>query len=363
MLERINKLKEKIPEYEDGKKVDAAIIFSKINRLYFSGFKSSEGIIFFTKDENYLLVDSRYYNAAIEQVKNMKIILAKDFKKELLKLIKKHEIKNILLEISKISLLEALDLEKFINNAGAFFIKTTTLDNIIYFMRSLKTEKEISKIKVAQELSEIAFNKVLHMIKSGKTEKEIAFDLEFFMKKEGADAIAFDLIVASGRNSSVPHAEPSNKKIEPGDFITIDMGATYNGYQSDMTRTIAFGKVSKKQRFVYDTVLKAQEKAIKAIKAGALCREIDNVARHFIYENGYENCFGHALGHGVGLEIHEKPFLSKNSEDILKNNMVITVEPGIYLKNEFGVRIEDMLVVKEDGCENLTNITKELIVL
>lgn len=363
MTKRLMNLLEKLPIYEDDKQIDAALIVSSINRMYFSGFKSSEGVIFVTRGESYFIVDFRYYEAALKQVKNMKVVLATDLKSEILDIIKRHDIKNILLENNGITLAEVLKFEKLVEKTSINFIKNKTLDDIIHSLRAIKMEDEIKNIKIAQEISERALNKLLPTIKLGMTEKEIAFNLEFLIKKEGADAISFDLIVASGPNSAVPHAEPSNKKVENGDFITIDMGAVYNGYHSDMTRTVAFGKISEKKTLVYETVLQAQNKAMKTIKPNAFCKEVDDIARNFIYENGYEGCFGHALGHGVGLEIHETPLLSSRSEAVLKPGMIVTVEPGIYLKKEFGVRIEDMVLVTEVGYENLTSTCKELMIL
>ena len=363
MQDRLTKLIETLPFYENDKKVDAALITSPINRLYFSGFKSSDGAIFITREEAYFIVDFRYYEAACAQVKGLNVVLSTDFKSELLAIIHRHKIKNILLENEGITLAEAAKFETWLAEENVSLIKTRTLDNAIFSLRSVKTKAEISSIKIAQEISERALEKLLPTIKLGMTEREIAFNLEFLIRKEGAEAISFDLIVASGKNSAVPHAEPSDKKIEAGDFVTIDMGAVYNGYHSDMTRTVAFGQISEQQRLVYDIVLQAQNKAINSIKPGISCKEVDEVARKFIHENGYEGCFGHALGHGVGLEIHETPFLSARSDEVLMPGMVVTVEPGIYLKNEFGVRIEDMVVVTKNGCENLTKAEKKLIIL
>ncbi len=363
MISSLERLVEKLPFYECDKQVDAAMIFSETNRMYFSGFKSSDGIILLTRNECYFFVDFRYYEAAFNKVKNMEVVLASDFKSELLKIIKKHNIKNILLECNGLTLAESLKFEKLIESENVSFIKSNILDDIISSIRSIKEKNELENIKVAQEISEKALNELMSILKPGMSEKEIAFNLEFLLRKKGAQSIAFDLIVASGKNSSMPHATPTDKRLEIGDFVTIDMGAVYNGYCSDMTRTVALGKISEKQRSVYNLVLAAQNKAIQSIKSGVLCKKIDKIARNFIYENGYEGCFGHALGHGVGLEIHEGPFLSTRSEDVLKSGMVVTIEPGIYLKNEFGVRIEDMIVVTEQGCQNLTFANKELIVL
>ena len=183
------------------------------------------------------------------------------------------------------------------------------------------------------------------------------------MRKNGSEGIAFDTIAISGKNTSLPHGVPTDKKIEKGDFFTMDFGAVSGGYCSDMTRTVAVGCVSERQKFVYDTVLNAQTESLKIIKEGAVCKDIDAVARNLIYNNGFEGCFGHGLGHSVGLEIHESPAFNTRDETVLKSGTVITVEPGIYLENEFGVRIEDMVLVTENGIINLTESPKELIIL
>lgn len=364
MDDRLINLIKNIPEYENDIKIDAALIVSPINRFYFSGFKSSEGFVLVTREKTYFIVDFRYYNSALNCIKgNINVVLLSNLKNNLLEIIKKHNIKNILIENQDISFAEVIRLEKLLKECETFLVKTGTLDKIIYSLREIKSEEEIKNIKIAQEISERALYNLLSFIKPGISEKELAFKLEFLIRKEGAEAISFDLIVASGKNSSIPHAEPTNKPIESGDFITIDMGAVYNGYHSDMTRTFALGNISDEQKNVYETVLKAQNKAIDAIKPGALCSSLDGIAREIINKNGYEGCFEHALGHGVGLNIHEGPILSSNTKDILKPGMIITVEPGIYLGNSFGVRIEDMILITNDGYKNLTAADKRLIIL
>lgn len=363
MNNRLLNLIKNIPQYEDDIKIDAALIVSPVNRFYFSGFKSSEGFVFVTKEETYLIVDFRYYETALRSIKNIKVILLSNLKSTMSEIIKKHCIKNILIENNDISFAEVIKLEKLFNELGTSLIKTDILDNIIYSLREIKSDEEIKNIKIAQEISERAFHNLLPSIKPGITEKELAFNLEFLIRKEGAEAVSFDIIIASGKNSSVPHAEPTNKPLESGDFITIDMGAVYNGYHSDMTRTLSLNKISDKQKNVYETVLEAQNKAINAVKPGVLSASIDYIAREIINKNGYEGCFEHALGHGVGLNIHEGPLLSSNAKVVLKPGMIVTIEPGIYLSNLFGVRIEDMIVVTNDGYENLTTVDKNLTIL
>ena len=359
MVDRISKLREKTPLNA----WQAALITSSVNRRYLSGFKSSEGWIFITPDESYFFVDFRYYAAAKKQVSSLNVVLTSDFKADFLKIARKHQVETVLIENDGITFSDALKVEKWLKEDNIALSKQNSLDKALYSLRAKKTPFEIKNIKTAQEIAENALRELLLLIRPGVTEKELAFELEFLLRKEGAEAIAFDLIVASGKNSAIPHAEPSDKPIEVGDFVTIDMGAVHGGYHSDMTRTVAVGAISDEQRRVYDVVLEAQKMAINAVKPGTPCKDIDAIARKFIAESGYKNCFGHALGHGVGLEIHEKPFLSTRSEDILQPGMILTIEPGIYLANAFGVRIEDMLLVTADGHENLTAIEKELIIL
>ena len=183
------------------------------------------------------------------------------------------------------------------------------------------------------------------------------------MRRLGSEGVSFDFIVVSGKNSSLPHGVPTDKKVQKGDFLTMDFGAIAGGYHSDMTRTVAIGEVSKEQKDVYNTVLKAQTEAIKAVRPGVICKDIDKIARDIIYSAGYEGCFGHGLGHSVGVEIHERPNFNTRCDTILKKGTIMTVEPGIYLENRFGVRIEDMVWVTDDGCIDITESPKELIQL
>jgi Xaa-Pro aminopeptidase len=218
-------------------------------------------------------------------------------------------------------------------------------------------------IKKAEAIGDAAFSEILPYIKPGTTELEVAARLEFIMKMKGVQNLSFPSIVASGINSSMPHAVPSQKKIETGDFVTLDFGCTCEGYCSDMTRTVVVGKASDKHKEVYQLVLEAQMAALDFIKAGYQGKEIDKVARDIIYKAGYEGCFGHGLGHSVGLNVHENPRLSPMEEEIIQEGMTETVEPGIYIKGFGGVRIEDLVVVTGTGCENFTHSPKNLIEL
>ena len=346
-----------------GERIDSAIITSNHNRKYFTNFSSSLGYILVTKDVSYLLVDFRYIEAAKKTCHNCEVVLFNRLDETLANLIKRHNLKSTLLESDSITLTCANSLKMILENNNVKAHLNRDLDKIINKIRMIKSTEEINKMRISQEITEKAFNNTLNKIRPGITESEISLDLEFQMKKLGAERVAFDLIVVSGKNSSLPHGVPSNKPIEKGDFVTIDMGAVYEGYRSDMTRTVAVSNVSDEQKHIYNIVLDAQMKAIESIKPGIICSEIDKIARDIIYSSGYEGYFGHSTGHSIGIEEHENPSFSRSCRSILEPGMIMTVEPGIYLPNKFGVRIEDMIFVNESGYENLTTIDKQLIVL
>jgi Xaa-Pro aminopeptidase len=222
---------------------------------------------------------------------------------------------------------------------------------------------EIEMIKKAQQITDKTFSYILSFIKPGVKELDIACEIEYYMKKNHAQGPAFETIVASGLRSSLPHGRPSKKKLALGDFITLDFGACYDFYCSDMTRTVFLGKPTNKQIDIYNVVLEAQKIAIDKIKPGLLGKNIDEAARSFIQQKGFGGCFGHSLGHGVGIEIHEFPRLSPKGEAELLPGMVVTVEPGIYIEDYGGIRIEDMVVITSEGCQNLTQSQKEIIYL
>lgn len=233
----------------------------------------------------------------------------------------------------------------------------------INLTRMVKDEGELELIKKAEQIGDAAFSHIVNMIKPGVSEADIALELEFFMKRQGASGLSFDTIVASGPNSSMPHAQVTSRKIKRGDFVTMDFGCVYKGYCSDMTRTVAVGEPEEEMKQVYRIVLEANCRAMEGIRAGKRCDDIDALARDYIKECGYGEHFGHGLGHGVGLDIHEEPRFSPKCNVVTRQNMVITDEPGIYLPGRFGVRIEDLVVVKEDGYERLSHSEKELMVL
>lgn len=346
----------------EGIPIDAAIITSEENCRYISGFKASARVIIVTRDVTYFLTDFRYGEAARRHVNDCEVVVYQRLAKSVEEIFRRHDIRGVLLEYEKLTLAQAAIYEDICKQWKVTPIKDTTLDTLLKELRAIKSEKEIEQIKVAQSITDAAFTHILNYIDSSQSERDIALEIEYFMKKQGAENIAFDLIVVSGTNGSMCHGVPSDKKIQRGDFITMDIGAVVNGYHSDMTRTVAYGSVSEEQRRVYETVLNAQLTAIEAVRAGIPCNMIDKAARDVI-DKEYSGTFGHTTGHGVGLEIHEWPYFAPSCQAVTESGMVLTVEPGIYLEGKFGVRIEDMVLIRENGCENLTHSTKELLVL
>lgn len=340
----------------------AALIMSEENICYFTSFHSTNGYLVVTKEKSYFLTDSRYIEAAQNKITTCdEILLLKNMKEDISSLLRKLGITVLHLESERTTVSRYNEIAKTMDFADT--VCDGKLDEAIDEIRKIKTQAQVEAIVKAQRISERAFEHILSFISTEKSEKDVALELEYFMLRNGADALSFETIAVSGKNSSLPHGVPSDKKIENGDFITMDYGAVVDFYHSDMTRTVAVGEVSSKQAEVYETVLKAQMAGLKKIKAGVPCSEVDGVSRDIIRNAGYGEYFGHGLGHGVGVEIHELPTLNPSSKEILKAGHIVTVEPGIYLPGEFGVRIEDMALVTDDGCVNLTECEKKLIVL
>jgi Xaa-Pro aminopeptidase len=336
---------------------------NEINRRYITGFDSSSGVVIvFQNGKAYFLIDFRYYEAAKKEVTALEVIEVKDFYPQLKDLLKANNVKEIALEADCVSL---STLKLYQDKLPEYSYNTEkTLSKNLSDMRAIKSSAELEAIKTAQEIAEKAFSYILNYIKAGKTEREIALELDFFMLKNGAEAVSFDTIVLAGGEASVPHGKPSAREVKSGQLVLMDFGAVVNGYHSDMTRTIAVGEISSDILQAYETVLSASNAAFSVLKAGANCKEVDLTAREVIEtaHNGiYKDAFGHSLGHGVGLEVHEMPTLSKKSEDVLKSGMVVTIEPGIYIKGKFGVRTENMVLITDDGFEKLTNVTRHLI--
>lgn len=326
---------------------------------YLTGFDYEDGGVLLTADTAYLLTDSRYIEAAKEAVKGMQCVACQGVFKTLETLLAEKNIRTLYIEQS-ISIAELHRLQTM----SIQIVADDTLEKALADARIVKDAEEIACLKQAQAITEKGFVHILPFIKAGVTEKQVALELEFFMRQNGADGVSFPFIVVSGANTSRPHGVPTDKPIANGDFVTMDFGALYHGYHADMTRTVAVGKITDTQKNVYETVLKAQKAALLGIRAGISNRSADALARDVIQAAGYGAYFGHGTGHGVGVEIHEAPTLSPRAVDTpLKVGSVVTVEPGIYLEGQFGVRIEDMVLVTANGNENLTKADKELIIL
>lgn len=355
-MSKFEKLMQVLPEG-----IDAAIITDDINRRYFTGMKSSAGTVLVFRDKAYLIIDFRYIEKATKTVKDAEVVLQGRLYDQINELLVKHGAKTLAIESATMTV-ASLNLLKA-RITAAEVVASDELSNAITQLRIVKTQDEIDKIIKAQRIAEAAFEDVLNFIRPGVTEREIGLRLDYYMLSHGAEALSFDTIALTGANTSLPHGVPGETVVENGTFVLMDYGAMYDGYHSDMTRTVCVGKPTEKMETVYNTVLKAQLDAIDAIKAGVIGKDIDKIARDVITNAGYGDKFGHSLGHGVGVEIHEAPNAAPSSEHIFKENMIVTVEPGIYLPDEFGVRIEDFVVIKENGCENMTLAKKSLISL
>lgn len=339
---------------------EAFLISSPENRRYFTGFPSSDGFFLVTRREAALIVDGRYWEAAKTEAADVsQTVLARSFVSKISELVERLGIKTLYLEREKLSVAAFYRIK----NAMPAETRAEKLDEVITSLRRKKSEEEKKKILAAQAIAEKAFERVLGFIKEGVTERETALELEIYMLRNGAERASFDVIVVSGENSSKPHGVPSDRRIERGDLVTLDFGAVADGYHSDATRTVAVGEISSEKAKAYETVLAAQEKGLEALKAGVACSDADAAARDIIAAAGYGEFFTHGLGHGVGMEIHEEPTLSPKSDKILETGDVVTVEPGIYLPGRFGIRVEDMAIITENGSENLTKLPKDPIII
>lgn len=352
---RITTLQESLKDNE------GFIVSNPSNRFYLTGFNSSAGMILITKNTADFLIDFRYFEKAKKEITSCNVILSNKIWEQIGDILKVGKIEKLYTETSTISLGDFFALRD--NLKGIQISEDDKIEKLLKSLRAVKSNEELAVMRQAQALTDEAFEYILNYIRVGKTERAIALELEFYMRKRGSEGTAFDSIVVSGDNSSLPHGTPGDRIISKGDFLTMDFGARINGYCADMTRTVAVGQISEKQRLVYDTVLKAQLEALKQIKAGAVCKNIDKIARDIIENGDFKGCFGHALGHSVGIDVHESPAFNTRDKTVLKSGMVLSVEPGIYIENEFGVRIEDVIAVTDSGCEIFTKSDKQLIIL
>ena len=355
-MEKINKLQEFLKSSHE-----AILIHSPENRRYFTDFPSTDGYFIVTKTDAVFFTDSRYIEAAQKSVKFCRAQLLTRLSNEVKMFFGENNIEKIYTETERLSVSLLSQFKKVFSPVK--ITPSTRLENKINELRMVKTPEEIEYIKKAQSIAEDAFEHILTFIRPGVTEKRIALELDFYMLSHGAEALSFETIAVTGKKTSMPHGVPDDTVVETGDFVTMDFGAVYKGYHSDMTRTVAVGEISAEQRKIYEIVLSAQRASLEILKKGVSCKVADKAARDIITNAGYGDYFGHGTGHGVGIEIHELPNLSPRSDTILQIGNIVTVEPGIYIPNKFGVRIEDMALITENGYENLTNTPKELIIL
>lgn len=349
------------------KGLTGVILTDGYNIDYLSGYKGHTGMVLILEGDKFILTDSRYTEQAEKEAGDFACvdIGMEGYSKTVRRLIEeKYGLIEKAIPLGFEDKHISYSQYKALADELKAIVDLSELGDVVNQLRMVKDEAEIELIARAEAIGDEAFNHIINFIEVGMTEKQVALELECAMKEIGADGLSFDTIVASGTNSSMPHAVPTDKVIEDGDFVTMDFGCVYKGYCSDMTRTVHMGdEMTEKELQVYTVVLNAQKEALKAIKPGMVCSDIDKIARDYIAQAGYGEYFGHGLGHGVGLYIHEEPRFSRSCDEVLKPGMVLSVEPGIYLPGEFGVRIEDLIVVTEDGYENLASSPKVLILM
>ncbi|MCP1125115.1 MULTISPECIES: Xaa-Pro dipeptidase [Bacillus] len=353
-MEKLTKLRSAFGEAG----IDGILLTNQHSRRYMTNFTGTAGVVLISNERALFITDFRYVEQAQKQTVGYEIVQHTGaILEEVAKQVKDLGIQKLGFEQDTLTY---SSYTAYKEEVDAEFVATS---GIVEKLRLIKTDSEIKILKEAAQIADAAFEHILSFIRPGVSEIEVSNELEFFMRKQGATSSSFDIIVASGLRSALPHGVASEKLIENGDFVTLDFGAYYKGYCSDITRTIAVGEPSDKLKEIYNIVLEAQLCGVNGIKAGLTGREADALTRDYITEKGYGEYFGHSTGHGIGLEIHEGPSLAFRSETVLEPGMIVTVEPGIYIPNVGGVRIEDDIIVTAEGNEVLTKSPKELIIL
>ncbi|OCS85487.1 M24 family metallopeptidase [Caryophanon latum] len=338
--------------------IDALLITNAYNLRYMTGFTGTAGIAIISQNDAVFITDFRYTEQASEQIEGFRIVQhTGTIQEEAAKQIAQMNVRAVGFEKNA---MQYGTYELYKSVVKADFVPVSGL---IEKIRLIKTPQELTIIKVACEIADAAFTHIVDFIKPGKTELDVSNELEFFMRKQGATSSSFDIIVASGLRSALPHGVATNKVIEKGELVTLDFGALYNGYISDITRTVAVGDISDELKDIYDAVLQSQLLGVEKIGPNMTGIEADAVCRDYLISRGYGKAFGHSTGHGIGLEVHEQPGLSFRSDTVLVPGMCVTVEPGVYIPGVGGCRIEDDIYITETGNEILTHSTKELIIL
>lgn len=351
--ERISRLQARLYDLD----VEALLFLDIKNIRYLTGFKGSDGVLMIGNKHTVLLVDGRYTNQAQREVTGVEIFEYREKLDGIESCISVGKLNSIGFEAPAMNVSAYLKLKEKLKA-----VTLVPMSNEIDAVRAIKDKTEITYLRKAAEISFEAFCAVCVYLKPGVSEKDIAVELDFQMLRSGAEQVSFNTIVASGINSSQPHAQPGTRKIKNGDIVMIDYGAVYRGYHSDETCTFIIGRADTKQKEVYSLVKKAHDGALEAVKAGIPCRDIDSMARSCIEDANLGKYFTHGTGHGVGLDVHEAPRIADKSENILEAGMVVTIEPGVYIPDRWGIRIEDMVLVKEKGFEVLTKVPKDFMI-
>jgi len=339
--------------------LDGILFASLENIRYLCGFTGSDGALVVTQKESFFLTDSRYWTQADEEVKGTQIIHYKKKMEGIFSLLFDLKLREIGFE----SAFLPFSVYQLLTEKLAGEARLLPLENELKNLRAVKDVHELTLMRKAIDISSSAFSQMTEMLKEGVVEREVALAMESMMKRSGADAIGFDMIIASGKRSALPHGKASGKRIEKGDFVLIDFGSGFRGYHSDQTRTVVCSDPSREQQKIYQIVKEAHDRAIEKVKPGISIAEVDEAARDHIRSQGYGDYFGHGTGHGIGLAVHEDPAVNGENKGLLQEGMVFTIEPGIYIPDWGGVRIEDMVLVTPDGAEVLTHLPGELRVI
>ncbi len=351
---RISRIRSKLA----GLEIEAILFFDMKNIRYLVGFSGSDGVLLFGENRIVLMVDGRYITQARGEVEGAEVFEYKDKTDGIAQVVTGLGLLSVGFESTAINYDYYLGLKDRLNG-----LKLRPISDELSAIRAIKDRNEIELIKKATGISAQALGSTLELIRPGNMEKDIALELEYRMRGGGAEEISFETIVASGENAAMVHAKPGLRRLEDGDFVVIDYGAVYGGYHSDETCTYAIGNITDRQKELYTIVKDAHNRALDSIKGGVACREIDRIVRSYIEGAGMGRYFPHSTGHGVGLDIHEAPRISAKAEGYLKAGMVITIEPGIYIPDLCGIRIEDTILVEDEGCEVLTKMPKDLEIL
>ncbi len=355
MNQRLSKLNAHLAEWD----LDAMLVTHPENRRYLSGFTGSAGILVIKPDEAVLASDFRYYEQVAREAPEFRLAKIETKLADLLPgLLEELGVKRLGFEIEHVTVAQHHEWSHLTGD-----VEWLEMKEMVERIRAVKEEEEIEALRASAALTDAAFAHLLEVICPGMAETQVAWEIEAYMRGHGASKVAFDLIVAAGPNGARPHARPGDHIIQEGEPIVVDIGCVLDGYCSDMTRTFSLGKPSARYLEVWQIVLNAQEAAEAAIRPGVTGVEADALARQVIEQAGYGEQFGHGLGHGVGIAVHEKPRASRLSEDMLEAGMTLTVEPGIYFPGEFGVRLEDLVVVQPGGIELLTHSPKSPVLI